>query len=129
MKTKTTKYLLGELVKGWKYQDIGHQPGGIIWWICRGKFRKIQSKGKMKDFHVYLVREADKTEADYVWRGRYSSEGIASILPPVKIYCTPEISLPRKILDMVYANLRPKILLIDTPKGLRKVVKQNKMET
>lgn len=118
------QYMIGEAVKGC-YKDIAHCENGIIWWIFQGKFREHISKASIADFHVYLVREMDDVEADEVYRGRYF-DGIATILPPVKIYSKPIGNLPKKILDMVYVKLKPKVLLLSTPSGLHKVFRINK---
>ena len=124
MRKVSQVYMIGEAVKGC-YERIAHCENGILWWVFRGKFRKHTSKATMQDFHSYLVQEIDKVYADSVFRGRCTADkgGIATILPPVKVYSKPIVRLPKKILDMVYANLKPAIVLVDTPTGLHKVIK------
>lgn len=123
MEKKNQAYQIGEVIKGLDYKNIGHCENGILWWIFHGKFRKHTSKASVTDCHVFQVRQKDKISADEVYRGRYFA-GVATILPPISVYSKPVIRLPpKRILNMVYTNLKPKVLLLSTPCGLYRIVK------
>jgi len=123
-KTKKKTCKLGSLCPGLKYDQIGHQPGGLIWWIWNGEIRKHISKGTINDFHFYLVRQTDNIEADYVYRGRATTKtrGICTILPPTEIYSQPDIQIPTEIIALIKKELKPALLLVSTPQGMRKVI-------
>lgn len=103
-----------------KYRDIGHGPGGRLWYIGdKGRFITAISTGI--EFHHDLYRWAD-----WRWRGRIQQE-IATMMPPYRLYAlAPErIVVPGRIVARL-RKLGAVIIFIDTAQGMRRVVRRFK---
>ena len=118
------KYVVGELFKGSKYQDIGHSAESILWWQDnKGVLHEHVSEGKIGDFHTQLMNGKD----DVWWRGRSTKNkgGVVTILPPVRVYAKDSIDLPDDLFSSLERRFKPKTMLIDTPyQGLKRVAKR-----
>ena len=73
------------------------------------------------DFHCCLVKNPD-----ILWRGRATQEknGIVTLLPPLKIYASNEVSIPKMILRAIKKIFEPSEILVDTKLGLRFLEKE-----
>jgi hypothetical protein len=106
---------------GYRYQDIGHGPGSIIWWVGNdGKVITFKSTGK--EYHHGLNRRMDM---DIRWRGRIDLRGTVTMLPPVRIYSRirdeSDIPIPDELIAQL-EKLGGKRFLVDTPlRGLAMV--------
>lgn len=94
----------------YRYDEIGHGKGNIIWWMIKGRIRSCISKGGIDDFHHNLVKDAD---IDKIWRGRATriNKGIVTIIPPLNIYIENNSVLPGKIVDKLIKEFTPKEIL------------------
>jgi hypothetical protein len=104
-----------------RYRDIGHYPGGIIWWIGRnGRFKSLVSTGI--EYHHDLD---GRINMDLRWRGRVDPfQKIGTMMPPLKLYTVaPEkIPLPGWIIARL-KRMCVAVIYVDTSTGMRKVVK------
>jgi hypothetical protein len=101
-----------------KYQDIGHAAGDKIWWVDNsGKVQSVVSTGK--EFHHDLSR----LDMDLRWRGRLDRYGVATLLPPVKLYAKyspEEMPLPESVM-LVLERMGAKIFWLDTQMGMKRI--------
>jgi hypothetical protein len=106
-------------IYGYKYQDLHHGAGSVIWWIDGGKLNTHISKGTMKDMH----HELSDINMDRVWRGRSDKMkgGMVTVLPPVQSYMREAEDIPSRVLDKIEAVLKPRGIIVDTMYGLQKV--------
>ena len=121
---KMAKYILSDERLSFRYQDIGHGEGAVIWWVGNdGKIKTHESTGK--ETHHDLNKRMDM---DLRWRGRLEpSTGRATMLPPVRLYSRePEdIPLPGGIVR-VLEGMGARSILMDTQYGMRRVAKGKK---
>ncbi len=107
---------------GFRYQDVGHGSGALIWWVDKnGKMKIVKSTGK--ETHHQLDK---KINMDDVWRGRLEPGGIATILPPVRVYAKPYDTKPPRGVLVRLESMGAKTIVVDTQYGLRQVAKIEK---
>jgi len=105
-----------------RYRDIGHQSGGILWWIeGNRRFRSLVSTGV--EYHHDLYRWAD-----WRWRGRIQQE-VATMMPPFRQYALPleMIIVPSWIVARLL-KMGAVIIFADTAWGMRQVVRRGKIQ-
>lgn len=119
------KWVLGGLLRGYRYHDIGHSTGSIIWWITpNGKLVKnVQKEGGV--FH-YNLMEGLKYDEDDVWRGRATSNsgGVVTVIPPVHIYKKRDFDLSDSVFNSLERNFKPQSVYMETGEGMKRVAKQ-----
>ena len=104
---------------GYRYHEIGHCAGDIMWWVDnKGKVRTQVSTGM--DFHHALDK---RVNFDLRWRGRLILRlHLATMLPPIGYY-DDDRNTPDKIY-LAYRTMQQLQLLgvkrfwIDTPLGM-----------
>lgn len=103
-----------------RYQDIGHGAGSLIWWIDnKGKMQTTVSTGK--EYHHNLSR----LDMDMRWRGRMDQNGTATLLPPVSLYSkydAEEMPLPEDVMRTLERK-GAKRFFLDTQTGIKRISK------
>ena len=103
-----------------RYQDLGHGAGDIIWWVDNdGKVKTFKSTGK--EYH----HELSRLDMDLRWRGRIEpNTGRATMLPPLNIYQKDpdDIPLPGWLMNRL-EKMGAKSMFIDTKYGMRRVAR------
>ena len=118
---KIAKYIVSSERVGYRYQDIGHGAGSIIWWVDNsGKVKTHVSTGT--EMHHELNRKMDM---DMRWRGRIEDKsGTTTLLPPLKIYSLDpdDIVVPNDLMRQL-RRLGAKSFILDSAYGgMRRVV-------
>ena len=102
-----------------RYRDIGHHPGGIIWWIDgKNQFKSVVSTGT--EYHHGLYRWAD-----WHWRGRVDPvQKIGTMMPPLDLYTQPpeELILPGWIIVRL-RRMGAVVIYVDTVSGMHKLIR------
>jgi hypothetical protein len=110
---------------GFKYQDIGHGAGSVIWWVDNhGKVQTYVSTGK--EFHHELNRRMDM---DARWRGRIDrGTKVVTMIPPLRLYQREleDIPLPDAVMNAL-EKMGGQAFLVDTMSGLRRVAKMRRV--
>ena len=117
-KIKRQTYVILSRKTHLRYRDIGHQSGGILWWIeGKRRFRSLISTGV--EYHHDLYRWAD-----WRWRGRIQQE-VATMMPPFRQYALPpeRIIVPSWIVARLL-KMGAVIIFADTAWGMRQVVRK-----
>lgn len=121
---KIARYVLSGEKMSFRYQDIGHGAGSVIWWVDNsGKIKTFVSTGK--EYHHELNKKMDM---DNRWRGRMEKGGVVTMLPPLKIYNREigEIVLPDAIMTQL-EKMGGKTFYMDTAYGgMKRVAKIKK---
>lgn len=115
------RYVIGKELKGYRYQDIAHGAGSIIWFQDeKDNVHEQVSKGGIGDFHYKIM---DGKEDD-LWRGRSTKpkKGVVTVIPPVKDYAKGVIDLPDSLFNSLNKRFKPEVILIETPGGVLKRV-------
>ena len=120
---KVVRFVASSKKLSFKYSDIGHGKGSIIWWVDNaGKIKTFKSTGK--EFHHELNKRMDM---DARWRGRVEDvTGTTTLLPPLKIYSLdPEdIEVPSSLIRQL-EGLGAKRFFMDTAYGgMRRVAEK-----
>lgn len=119
---KVAKYVLSDKRVSFRYQDVGHGEGAVIWWIgSDGKIKTHKSTGR--EYHHELDRKLDM---DARWRGRLEpTSGRATLLPPTRLYLKQpdEIPLPGGIMREL-EGMGAKVMFMDTQDGMRRVARK-----
>ncbi len=101
------------------YRDIGHHPGGIIWWIDgKNQFKSMVSTGA--EYHHGLYRWAD-----WHWRGRVDPfQKIGTMMPPLDLYTKPPegLILPGWIVVRL-RRMGAVVIYVDTVSGMHKLIR------
>ena len=106
---------------GFRYGDIGHGKGNLIWWLDRtGRLHRHCDRGG--DYHYYVV--PGSVDIDKVWRGRIEvATGRASLQPPLAIFShtPPEmIEVPGNLVEKL-RRMGGVAFYVDTMAGLRRL--------
>ena len=106
---------------GFRYGDIGHGKGNLLWWLGKtGRLHRHRDRGG--DYH-YDVLPAS-VDIDRVWRGRIEvGTGRTSLQPPLAIFSHthPEaIQVPGRLVEKL-RRLGGVVFYVDTMAGLRRV--------
>ena len=103
------------------YRDIGHQPGGILWWIDgKGHFWSLVSTGA--EYHHNLD---GRVNMDLRWRGRVDPiQKIGTMMPPLDLYTHPPegLILPGWIVVRL-ERMGAFVIYVDTATGMHEVIK------
>ena len=102
------------------YRDIGHHPGGILWFEWRGRLRTVVSTGI--EYHHDLD---GRVNMDLRWRGRVAPvQKIGTMMPPLYLYTQPPetILLPGWIIARL-KRMGAAVIYMDTATGMHKVIK------
>jgi len=102
------------------YRDIGHHPGGILWYEWRGQLRSVVSTGS--EYHHDLD---GRVNMDLRWRGRVAPvQKIGTMMPPLNLYTViPErIPLPGWIIVRL-KRMGAAVIYVDSATGMHKVIK------
>ena len=102
-----------------RYCDIGHYPGGILWFEWRGRLRSVVSTGA--EYHHDLD---GRVNMDLRWRGRLDNLlKIGTMMPPLDLYTVvPErIPLPGWIIFRLKC-MGAVVIYVDTATGMHKVI-------
>lgn len=112
---------------GFKYQDVGHGTGALLWWVGRdGKMKTFKSTGR--ETHHELD---PKLDMDRTWRGRLEpSSGRTTILPPLSVYANPrngpdEVPVPDSLIRRL-RQLGADVIYVDTQYGMGRVSKKTR---
>jgi hypothetical protein len=104
-----------------KYQDLGHAIGDKMWWLDNSG--KVQTKVfDGRNFH----HDISRLDMDLRWRGRLDSRGVATLLPPVRLYSrydAEDMPLPNSTMN-VLEKMGAKVFYLDTTKGLARVARK-----
>jgi hypothetical protein len=101
---------------GYKYTDLFHHEGAVIWWYSKGRFHKVISTGT--EMH-YELGERLGIEMGSIFRGRYYSR-VVTIQPPLNQYYLlgNRVRVPQALMKAL-RGLGVRQCCIDTPSGLR----------
>ena len=101
---------------GYKYTDLSHHQGAVIWWFSKGRFHTVISTGT--EMH-HTIGEQIGIQMDMIHRGRYFS-GVVSIQPALNQYYLlgNRVRVPQTLMKAL-RGLGAKRYYIETPSGLR----------
>ena len=120
---KKDRYALISERVAYKYQDIGHGAGDIIWWEDNsGKVRSVTSTGT-ESHH-----ELSRLDLDLRWRGMLGQSGTATLLPPIRLYSrydAEDIPFPDAVMRAL-ERMGAKRFYMDTRRGMVRIGRRRK---